>query len=125
MGLVFDTGALIALERNDRPMWRRLKAALIAEVPPVSHGGVIAQAWRGGGKQALLAQAIGAIDVRGIDTALGRETGTLLARSRTRDVIDAALIVIARDGDQVFTSDPVDLALLARAADREVEIIEV
>ena len=48
MTMVFDAGALLALERNDRPMWRRLKAAQLAAAPPLTHGGVIAQVWRGG-----------------------------------------------------------------------------
>jgi hypothetical protein len=47
--LVLDSGAFIALERNDRVMWRRLKAALLAGSVPVSHGGVVGQVWRGGG----------------------------------------------------------------------------
>jgi hypothetical protein len=49
MRLVLDSGAFIALERNDRAMWRRLKAALIAREIPVSHGGVVGQVWRGKG----------------------------------------------------------------------------
>ena len=41
MRLVVDNGALIALERNDRAMWRRLKLSLVTEqVPqPAVHAG--------------------------------------------------------------------------------------
>jgi hypothetical protein len=125
MRLVLDTGALIALERNERSMWRRLKAALLADEVPLTHGGVVAQAWRGGSRQAALVRALGAIEVRGVDERIGRETGALLGKARATDVVDAAVVVIAEDGDQIVTSDPEDIAELARVADREIEIIEV
>lgn len=126
MTLVLDTGALIALERNDRAMWRRLKAAHLAGEVAVTHGGVVGQAWRGGGpRQALLAQALAALEVRALDEALGRAAGGLLAASRRSDVIDAALVLLAKDDDAIVTSDPRDLAPLARAAGRHVELIPV
>lgn len=124
MRLILDTGALIALERNDRAMWQRLKLALHARESPVSHGGVIGQAWRGrGSRQALLARALDAIDIRRLDAILGRAAGELLARAKQDDVIDAALVLLATDGDRIITSDPDDLAPLARAADLDVELV--
>lgn len=76
MTLVLDSGALIALERNDRAMWRRLKAAHLAASVPISHGGVIGQVWRGRGpRQSLLARALDGIDVRALDVALGPVAG--------------------------------------------------
>lgn len=124
MTLVLDSGALIALERNDRPMWRRLKAAYLSGSAPVSHGGVVGQAWRGrGGRQALLAKALAGVDVRQLDEALGRAAGELLGRANRSDVIDAALVLLAADGDLIVTSDPRDLEPLARASGRHVEIV--
>ena len=124
MSLILDSGALIALDRNDRAMWRRLKLALEAGDALRSHGGVVAQVWRGPGpRQARLAAALRAIDVQPLDEALGRTTGELLARSRSRDVIDAALVRLAEDGDQVITSDPDDLAPLAAAAGLHVDLV--
>jgi hypothetical protein len=126
MTLILDAGALVALERNDRPMWRRLKAALLRGEVPVSHGGVIGQAWRGGGpRQAPLATALAGIEVRPLDQALGRAAGGLLAAGRRGDVIDAALVLLAHDGDHILTSDVDDLEPLARASQRHVEIIRV
>lgn len=124
MTLVLDSGALIALERNDRAMWRRLKAAQLRGTVPVSHGAVIGQAWRGrGSRQTLLVKALGAIDVRPLDEALGRAAGELLAAARRRDVIDAALVLLASDGDLIVTSDPGDIEPLARVSERHVEIV--
>jgi predicted nucleic acid-binding protein len=124
MTLVLDTGALIALERNDRPMWRRLKAALQQELIPVTHGGVVGQAWRGRGpRETLLVKALAAIDVRPLDEALGRRAGELLGAAKRRDVIDAALVLLARDGDHIVTSDPDDIEPLAEVSGRHVEIV--
>jgi hypothetical protein len=124
MKLVLDSGALIALERGDRAMWRRLKSANLASEVPVSHGGVVGQAWRGrGARRALLAKALSGVDVRALDESLGKAAGELLAQSRKTDVIDAALVLLADDGDSIVTSDPDDLKALATASRRHVEII--
>ena len=124
MSLVLDSGALIALEKNDRPMWRRLKAALLANNCPKSHGGVVGEAWRGGGpRQALLALALAGVDVRPLDESLGRAAGSLRAEAGSADVIDAALVLLADDGDDIVTSDPEDLESLAERSGRHVELI--
>jgi hypothetical protein len=126
MRLVLDSGALIALERNDKSMWLRYRAAKHSGVVPVTHGGVVGQAWRGhGSRQALLALALADIEVRPLDEALGRAAGALLGATNQQDVVDAALVLLAHDGDRIVTSDPDDLARLAAAADRHVEIIGV
>jgi hypothetical protein len=125
MSLVLDSGALIALEKNDRVMWRRLKASLLSGNVPVSHGGIIGQAWRGGGpRQALLARALEGIEIRPLDERLGREAGDLLARTGTADVIDAALVLLAHDGDDIVTSDPEDIEPLAARLGRHVELLQ-
>ncbi len=119
-----DAGALVALERNDRPMWRRWKAALIARDIPITHGGVVGQVWRARGpRQALLAKVLAGIDVRGLDDALGHAAGELLGHAHRGDVIDAALVSLAGNGDHILSSDPDDLATLARASGLQVEII--
>jgi hypothetical protein len=126
VSLVLDAGALIALDRNDRAMWRRLKHAAEAGDVPRTHGGVVAQVWRGAGaRQARLAMALDGLNVRALDDRLGRAAGALLARTRTRDAIDAALVVLAAGGDEIVTSDPDDLAPLARALNRDVSILRV
>jgi hypothetical protein len=49
----------------------------------------------------------------------------LLARTGTSDAIDAALICLASDGDDIVTSDPGDLRDLARTFGAHVELIRV
>ena len=125
MTLVLDSGAFLALERNDRAMWRRVKAAELSGQVPVSHGGIVGQTWRGHGpRQTLLVKALAGTDVRPIDEPLGRAAGELLARARRRDVIDAALVLLADDGDQIVTSDLDDIEPLAAASGRHVELVQ-
>ena len=124
MKLVLDSGALIALERNSRSMWRRIKSCHQAGSVPITHGAVVGQAWRGKGpRQALLVKALAGVEVRSLDDAAGRAAGELLARARTSDVIDAALVLLAEDGDAIVTSDPDDIERLAEAAGRYVELV--
>lgn len=126
MTLLLDAGALIALDRNDREAWRRLECARRQGEDVCSHGGVVGQAWRAGApRQARLARALAGVDVRPLDHALGRAAGELLGRARMGDVIDAALVLLARDGDVILTSDTADIERLAEAADCDVEIVRV
>jgi hypothetical protein len=41
------------------------------------------------------------------------------------DLIDAALVLLARDGDRIATSDPGDIVQRAEATERHVEIVTV
>lgn len=123
MTLILDAGALVALDRGDRAMWVRLKAGNLAGEPPSTHAGVLGQAWRGGPRQARLSQALAGIEVRPLEEHLGRSAGALLAATRTSDVIDAALMLLAQDGDHIVTSDLDDFQTLAEASRRHVELI--
>lgn len=54
---------------------------------------------------------------------MGRAAGELLAAAKQRDFIDAALVLLAGDGDLIVTSDPDDLERLAEVCGRHVEVI--
>jgi hypothetical protein len=123
MTLVLDSAALIALDRNERSMWVRLKAAQAVGSLPVTHGGVVGQVWRGGPRQARLAQALEGIDVASLDKPLGRAAGELLGAVGLSDVIDAALVILSNDGDDIATVDFDDFEHLASSAGRHVELI--
>jgi hypothetical protein len=124
--LVLDAGALVAAERGDRDLVALVKREREAGRAPVTCGGVVAQVWRGGhGRQAPLARLLAGVEVAPIDDRLGRRAGVLLGRSGHSDAIDAAVVCLAADGDDILTSDPGDLLALAQAADIHVEIIAV
>ena len=126
MSLVLDAGGLIAVERGDRDAIALLKQELLARRPPITHGGVVGQVWRGGsGRQATLARLLPALEVTPLDAVLGRRSGALLGRTRSRDVVDAAVVLLAQDGDVVLTSDPKDLVSLAEAAGLHIDLVPV
>ncbi|MBA3742422.1 hypothetical protein [Sporichthya sp.] len=126
MTVVLDAGALLAVERRDRELIARIKLERVADREPVTHGGVLGQVWRGGtGRQALLAAVLAGVEVRPLDEGLGRRAGVLLGLARRADVVDAGLILLAHDGDEILTSDPEELRALARAAGLHVDIVPV
>ncbi len=126
MSLVLDAGAFVAIERSDRTVVALLKRELLAGRAPITHGGVVGQVWRGGGgRQANLARLLRGVDVRALDGALGRRAGELLGLAGEVDVIDAAVALLAVDGDVILTSDPSDLAALVAAVGTHADIVPV
>jgi hypothetical protein len=63
------------------------------------------------------------MEVVALDEELGRRAGALLSKSATSDVVDAALVLCAADGDTIVTSDAADLAPLARAGGLRVDLV--
>jgi predicted nucleic acid-binding protein len=49
----------------------------------------------------------------------------LLRRARSADVVDATLVELARDGDEIVTGDPDDLLQLARHSGKTLVITPV
>ena len=122
--MILDAGALIAITRDDRVMIARLLVAHEAEDDLKTHPMVVAQVWRDDrGRQATLARFLRTIDVVTIDDAMGRRCGELLGKARTSDPIDAAVVLIATDGESVVTSDPDDIRHLATVAKRRVIVL--
>jgi hypothetical protein len=124
--LVLDAGAFLAVERGDREVVALVKRERLAGRSPVTSGGVVAQVWRGGhSQQAPVARLLAGVDVAPIDDSLGRQAGILLARADRSDAIDATVVCLAADGDDILTSDPDDLRTLAEVAGIHVELIPV
>lgn len=124
--LVLDAGAFVAVERGDRDVVALVKRERLSGRAPLTNGGVVGQVWCGGsGKQVPLARLLAGVEVAPIDDLLGRRAGTVLARSGRSDAIDAAVVCLATDGDDILTSDPDDLRDLAQAAGIHVELIRV
>lgn len=124
MTVILDAGALLAVESADREITAIIKREIQLGRSPSTHSGVIGQVWRGGrGRQANLARLLAGIESRPIDDDLGRRAGVLLATAGMSDVIDAAVVLLARDGDEIITSDPDDLRQLGLAAGTHIELI--
>ena len=125
MTLVLDAGALLAVERGDRELMALLKGELQLRRAPVTHGGVVGQVWRGGKRQERLAAFLRGVAVAPLDADLGRRSGALLGHARRSDVIDAAVVLLAEDGDSILTSDVEDLEPLAEKAGVHVDLVPV
>ena len=122
--LILDAGAFLAAERGDRRVLALIKREHESEHVPVTNGAVVAQVWRGGsGKQVPVTRLLAGVNVIPLDDHLGRRSGVLLALSGGSDAVDASVVCLARDGDDILTSDPGDLLALARVADVHVELI--
>jgi hypothetical protein len=124
--LILDAGAFVAVERGDRDVVALIAGERRLGRAPLTHGGVVGQVWRGGaGRQANLARLLAGVEVRPLDEALGKRAGVLLARTGGHDVIDAAVVLLAADDDEILTTDPADLESLAAASGVHVEIVPV
>ncbi|HEY2630925.1 MAG TPA: hypothetical protein VGI26_00935 [Solirubrobacteraceae bacterium] len=110
--LVFDSGALIALERGDRAVAVLLATAVQNGAEAVTSTACVAQVWRNPARQTRLARALAGFVEHDLDRARARECGVLLARGETSDVVDASVSLLANDGDTVLTSDPKDIRRL-------------
>ena len=124
-GLTYDTGALVAAERDDRLVWSLHRAALNRGLPPVVPAAVLAEGWRGG-PQAALSRFLKGCDVEDLSRPVARATGTLAARSAHDDVIDVSVVEGAiRRGHAVVTSNPTHIRTIAVAAGVTLEIHSV
>jgi hypothetical protein len=122
MGATYDTGALLAAEADDRRIWAFHVRCLQRGTQPVIPAGVLAQAWRGG-PQAHLSRLLRGCRFEDLDEQRARAVGFACARSRSRDIVDASIVVgaLAR-GDVVVTSDADDLTRIAEALGRPLRI---
>jgi predicted nucleic acid-binding protein len=125
-GVTYDSGALIAAEWNDRRMWA-IHAGLLAEaVVPVVPAPVLAEAWRGGARQARLARLLAPCDVEVMSEQIAKDVGVLAGRAHHDDVVDVAVVEGAlRRGHGVVTSNRSHIAAIANAVGRELRIDDI
>lgn len=112
MNVVLDAGALIDVERGGFAT-KSLLESRPRDGRVIVPAGVLAQVWRGG-PQARLSQLLrGGVDVHALDEPAARAVGSLLRASGTSDVVDAHVVLVARQHRAVIvTSDPDDLRRL-------------
>ncbi|HEY4028373.1 MAG TPA: PIN domain-containing protein [Candidatus Dormibacteraeota bacterium] len=121
-GATYDTGALLAAEAGDARMWAKHRRLLEQRARPVVPAVVLAQAWRGG-PQHRLSRLLASCRIEDFGNRPARDTGSALAASGTRDIVDAAVVVSAlMRGDEVITSDADDLLHIAGALGRRIDV---
>lgn len=123
--LILDAGAFVAFERGDAAVRAQFAAARRLNLDLVTSSPVVGQVWRDGRRQALLARLVAAVDVRPPGVMAARRAGELLAKTKGKDVVDALVVELARDGDTILTSDPKDLGALLVAAGVRAAVVVV
>jgi hypothetical protein len=112
-GLVFDAGALIQVERRSRRLQELIRLARARNVAIAIPTAVVAQVVRGGGRQANLRHFLSDsyLQFVSLDYSTAMQIGVLLGETGTTDVVDAAVVVCAREMklSPVVTTDPQDL----------------
>lgn len=122
MSVTLDTGALISLEKGSPRLLALLDRISQRQRRVLIPAGVVAQAWRGP-TQARLARLLRSrdVDVIALDEASARTVGVLLGKTRTTDIVDAHVVVVARRAcSPVITSDPAGLRKLDSRLDIHV-----
>jgi predicted nucleic acid-binding protein len=119
-GLTYDTGALIAAERDDRLLWALHRAALVRSHTPTVPAGVLGEAWRGG-PQHHLSRLLKGCTIEDLTEGQAREIGVLAARSALSDTVDLAVVEGAlRRDDAVVTSNRAHIDQVADAVSRRL-----
>jgi predicted nucleic acid-binding protein len=124
-GLTYDTGALVAAERDDRLLWSLHRAVLRRCLPPTVPAAVLAEAWRGG-PQANLSRLLKGCDIEDLTKAQARAVGALAARAEHDDIADVSVVEGAiRRNHAVVTSNAAHIRKVANAAGASIVIHSV
>ena len=113
--VVLDAGALIAFERGDSRMRALCREALRSGARLVVPSPVVGQVWRRPAQQVVLRALLdgATTEIPILDRVLAEATGVLCGETGTSDVVDAAVVLIARrERAAVVSSDPKDLKRL-------------
>jgi hypothetical protein len=122
-GVTYDTGALVAAERNNRQMWALHAGYLAEEVIPTVPAAVLAEAWRGSSRQASLSRLLRMCDTEPMSENLAKDVGVLAGKSGHDDIVDVCVVEGAvRRGDAVVTSNTTHLRTIAEAAGARLRI---
>jgi predicted nucleic acid-binding protein len=115
-GVVYDAGALVAAERNDRRLWADHRVRLEAGGVPVVPAPVVAQVSRSL-RQVQLRRLLQGCEVLALDEAMAHAVGRLLGKSGTADIVDAMVVTVAiAEQAEIVTGDRDDISRLAAAA---------
>jgi hypothetical protein len=122
VGLTFDAGALIALDRGDRRIVALLDRLAASKGTLTIPASALSQAVRRPERQIRLSRLVRhpSTNVVPLDRVDAVHVGRLLAASGTADVVDAHVVICGtRTRTSIVTSDPDDL----RALDPSVELV--
>jgi predicted nucleic acid-binding protein len=123
--VVYDAGVLIAAERGERRLWAEHRVRLEAGVVPLVPAPVVAQASRSP-RQVQMRRLLRGCEVVPFDENDAHRAGAPLGKSRTNDVVDAAVAIVAiRAHADVVSDDMGAIGRLLAAARAKLAIIAV
>jgi predicted nucleic acid-binding protein len=123
-GVVYDAGALVAAERNDRRLWADHRVRLEAGMVPIVPAPVVAQVSRSN-RQMQLRRLLQGCEVLALDEPMAHAAGQLLGRSGTADIVDATVVTVAIvEQAEIVTGDRDDISRLANAAGARLVITQ-
>ena len=123
--VLYDTGVLIAADRNDRRVWAEHRARLERGMQVVVPTPVIAQVSRSS-RQAGLRHLLAGCETAPLLEGAAHRAGALLGRAKTTDVVDATLVAVAVErGADIVTGDRDDSERLVAASGERVVIVDV
>ncbi len=108
-------------------MWALHMGFIAEEVVPVVPAPVMAEAWRGGPRQASLARLLGGCDIEPMTADQARHVGELAGRADHDDVVDVAVVegAVRRDDDAIITSNETHIRKIAVATRKLIRIENV
>ncbi len=116
LAFVYDAGALIAIDSNDRRIWAIHKTALADDREIVVPAIVVGQAWRDGRRQARLSRFLRTCQIEPTDLETAKAAGVLCGQAGRSDVVDATVMVTALTHHAIIvTSDHKGMTELAQA----------
>ena len=122
-GVTYDTGALVAADHNDRRMWALHAGFLAEEVSPRIPAPVLAEAWRGGSRQASLARFLALCTLEPMTESQAKSVGVLAGKAGHDDIVDVTVVEGAiRRHDAIVTSDHTHIRKIADAVRAKISI---
>jgi len=116
--IVYDAGALIAAERNNRAFLAKHDARLQAGIIPLLPAPVLSQAWAPGGRHYGLHHVISGCRIEAFSEHHARDVAILCRESGHPDVVDGFVVLTAIDHGYapIVTDDLDDIQRLIKAA---------
>lgn len=122
-GVTYDTGALVAAERNNRAMWALHAGFLAEEVAPTVPAPVLAEAWRCGSRQASLSRLLAMCEIEAMSQDQARSVGVLAGKAAHDDIVDVTAVEgAARRLDAIVTSNDGHIRTITEAAGARLHI---
>ncbi len=123
MSVIYDAGALVAADCSNREVWADHRARLELGLVPVTTALVVAQVSRSP-RQVQLRRFLRGRHMEPFSSDTAHDVGALAGASRSSDVVDAHLVLVAASlAAAIVSSDEEDLSQLVAHPPSTIPII--